>query len=78
MGRFPLKGKMLNVRDATHKQVMDNAEVGNLLKIMGLQFGKKYKEEVRRKNKLYKIGGLVYWFARVTNLKLECSLSYIY
>ncbi len=28
-GVFPLRGKLLNVRDATHKQIMDNAEIGN-------------------------------------------------
>lgn len=26
-GVFPLKGKLLNVRDASHKQIMDNQEV---------------------------------------------------
>jgi len=44
-GVFPLKGKLLNVRDATHKQIMENAEVANLMKIIGLQIGKKYESE---------------------------------
>lgn len=30
-GVFPLRGKLLNVRDATPKQVMDNNEVNCLL-----------------------------------------------
>lgn len=41
-GCFPLRGKMLNVREATHKQIMENAEINNIIKIMGLQYNKKY------------------------------------
>lgn len=41
-GVFPLKGKPLNVRDASHKQIMDNVEINNLIKIIGLQHKKKY------------------------------------
>jgi DNA topoisomerase II len=41
-GVFPLRGKLLNVREANHKQIMDNAEITNLKKILGLQQGKKY------------------------------------
>lgn len=41
-GVFPLRGKLLNVREASHKQIMDNAEITNLKKIIGLQQGKKY------------------------------------
>ena len=36
-GVFPLKGKFLNVRDVSVKQMSDNDEVQNLIKIMGLQ-----------------------------------------
>lgn len=42
-GVFPLKGKVLNVREATHKQIMENAEINNLIKIMGLQYKNKYE-----------------------------------
>ncbi|XP_049270629.1 DNA topoisomerase 2-alpha [Rhipicephalus sanguineus] len=42
-GVFPLKGKMLNVREATHKQILENAEINNVIKIMGLQYKKKYE-----------------------------------
>lgn len=42
-GVFPLRGKMLNVREATHKQIMENAEINNLVKILGLQYKKIYK-----------------------------------
>lgn len=47
-GVFPLKGKMLNVRDAPQKQVMDNAEIGNLVKILGLKHGVAYATEEER------------------------------
>jgi len=42
-GVFPLKGKMLNVRDATIKQVMDNKEIQNVLAIVGLEIGARYE-----------------------------------
>ena len=41
-GVFPLKGKLLNVREATPKQSSENQELQNLIKILGLQYGKKY------------------------------------
>lgn len=41
-GVFPLRGKLLNVREATHKQILENAEINNLIKIVGLQYKKKY------------------------------------
>nr|NVI79288.1 topoisomerase 2 [Cucujiformia] len=44
-GVFPLRGKFLNVREATHKQILENAELNNLIKILGLQYKKKYRNE---------------------------------
>ena len=41
-GVFPLRGKLLNVRDATSKQVTDNQEITQIKQIMGLQHGKTY------------------------------------
>ena len=35
-GIFPLKGKLLNVREASMKQLKDNEEIMNLKKILGL------------------------------------------
>lgn len=32
-GVFPLRGKLLNVREATTKQIMENAEINNLIKV---------------------------------------------
>ena len=42
-GVFPLRGKLLNVREASPKQLMDNAEINALKQIIGLQQGKEYK-----------------------------------
>ena len=43
-GVFPLKGKVLNVRDASIKQITGNAEITNIKKILGLESGKVYKD----------------------------------
>lgn len=44
-GVFPLKGKLLNVREATHSQIINNEEFKNLKRIIGIQTGKKYTLE---------------------------------
>lgn len=36
-GVFPLKGKVMNVRDATEKQCSENEEIQNLVRILGLK-----------------------------------------
>ncbi|KAM0910669.1 hypothetical protein ACQ4PT_013993 [Festuca glaucescens] len=41
-GVFPLRGKLLNVREASAKQLTENAEIQNIKKILGLQHGKHY------------------------------------
>lgn len=41
-GVFPLRGKLLNVREASHKQIMENAEINQIKQILGLQHGKEY------------------------------------
>lgn len=41
-GVFPLRGKLLNVREATQVQLLKNEEVNNLKKILGLQHNKEY------------------------------------
>jgi DNA topoisomerase-2 len=43
-GIFPLKGKLLNIREATQKQLVGNEEINNLKQIIGLQHGKKYTD----------------------------------
>ena len=39
---FRLQGKLLNVKDASHKQIMKNKEITNIKHILGLQHGKDY------------------------------------
>lgn len=41
-GVFPLRGKLLNVREATHDMIMKNVEIQHIKAIMGLQQGKVY------------------------------------
>jgi DNA topoisomerase-2 len=43
-GVFPLKGKLLNVRDANVGQITRNEEIQNLIKILGLNIGKNYED----------------------------------
>jgi hypothetical protein len=43
-GVFPLRGKLLNVREAKHDQIMKNEEVQNIKKILGLQHNKDYSD----------------------------------
>ena len=42
IGVYPLKGKLMNVRDATASKIGENAEIADLKKILGLETGKKY------------------------------------
>ncbi|XP_016170360.1 DNA topoisomerase 2 isoform X1 [Arachis ipaensis] len=41
-GVFPLRGKLLNVREASSKQILENEEIQNIKKILGLQQNKEY------------------------------------
>ena len=41
-GVFPLKGKLLNVKDVGTKKIIDNEEIANLKKIIGLEADKEY------------------------------------
>lgn len=43
-GVFPLKGKLLNVRDASVHQLMNNEEINNLKQILGLKHGQVYND----------------------------------
>ena len=45
-GIFPLKGKLLNVRKATVKELKKNKEILYIMQIMGLKIGKKYEKNV--------------------------------
>ncbi|KAK7139576.1 hypothetical protein R3I93_016646 [Phoxinus phoxinus] len=52
-GVFPLRGKILNVREATHKQIMENTEINNIIKILGLQYKKNYSDSESLKSLRY-------------------------
>ncbi|CAM9243193.1 unnamed protein product, partial [Phaeothamnion confervicola] len=43
-GVFPLKGKLLNVRDTSMTAVSHNEEIGNIVKIMGLKYNAVYHD----------------------------------
>jgi DNA topoisomerase-2 len=43
-GVFPLRGKILNVKDATLQKITDNNEITAIKKIMGLEQNKKYTD----------------------------------
>lgn len=52
-GVFPLRGKFLNVRDATVTQLTNNAEVKALCRILGLDFEKTYESQSDRNTLRY-------------------------
>ena len=43
-GAFPLKGKVMNVRDASAQKIKANAEIQSILNITGLEFGRTYTD----------------------------------
>ena len=44
-GCFPLRGKILNVKGASARQISGNAEIQAILKILGLSFARKYESD---------------------------------
>ena len=46
-GVFPLKGKLLNVREAPPAQLLANEEITNLKKIIGLKSGEDYTDDAK-------------------------------
>lgn len=44
---FPLKRKMLDVQEATHKHILENAEINNVIKIMGPPVQEKVRDNGR-------------------------------
>lgn len=43
-GVYPLRGKLLNVRDASSQQILNNEEITNIIKIVGLQKDRQYED----------------------------------
>ena len=55
-GVYPLKGKLLNVRDEIGKKISENKEIYEIKQIMGLENDKKYtSEEIKTKLRYSKI-----------------------
>jgi DNA topoisomerase II len=52
-GVFPLKGKLMNVKDMTQKKLNDNIEITNIKKILGLEAGQTYTLEQAKKKLRY-------------------------
>ena len=71
-GVFPLRGKLLNVREARHDQIMKNEEITAIRKILGLQHGKKYTD----KSSL-RYGQLMIMADQVSFLPLQCKVMLI-
>jgi DNA topoisomerase-2 len=56
-GVYPIRGKMLNVRDASIKQIMLNKEISDIKSIIGIKQGVDYSIEKNRKELKY--GGIL-------------------
>lgn len=41
------------MREASHKQILENAEINNIIKILGLQYKKKYETDADMKTLRY-------------------------
>jgi len=48
-GIYPLKGKLLNVRDLPTKRITENKEIADIIKILGLELGRAYTPEEQQK-----------------------------
>ena len=49
IGIYPLKGKLMNVRDAAIKKISENNEISDIKKIVGLESNRKYTSESAKK-----------------------------
>ena len=52
-GILPLCGTLLNVREATYKQILENSEINNIIDSVGLQYKEKYKSNEDLKSLRY-------------------------
>jgi DNA topoisomerase-2 len=49
IGIYPLKGKLMNVRDAAIKKISENNEINDIKKIIGLESNRKYTSDSAKK-----------------------------
>jgi len=52
IGVYPLKGKLMNIRDLAIQRINTNTEISDMKKIIGLESGKKYTSETLISSKL--------------------------
>ena len=53
IGVYPMKGKILNVRGEIQKKIVENKEITDIKKILGLEMSKKYTSEDAKKSLRY-------------------------
>ena len=53
IGVYPMKGKLLNVRGEPNKKILENKEIIEIKKILGLESGKSYNEDSIKKSLRY-------------------------
>ena len=53
IGVYPMKGKILNVRGEIQKKIVENKEITDIKKILGLEMNKKYTAEDAKKSLRY-------------------------
>jgi len=68
-GIYPLRGKLLNTRNATAKTLQNNTVITNLIKILGLQYGKPNRPETLNYGKM-----CILTDADVDGIHIECLL----
>ena len=59
IGIYPLKGKLLNVRGEQVKKIMENKEINDIKKILGLESGKEYNN-IADVHKYLRYGKIMY------------------
>ena len=53
IGIYPMRGKLFNVRDEAQKRIMENKEINEIKKIVGLETNFKYTEETAKSKLRY-------------------------
>lgn len=53
IGVYPMRGKLFNVRGETQKRILENKEINEIKKIIGLESGKTYTKETAAKSLRY-------------------------
>ena len=70
-----LQGKLLNTREATHKQILENKEINDLIKIIGLQYKKKYETMDDLKSLRY-VCLRFFWWLKLNSIQTSVDTFY--